>query len=54
MEICMKTLGGDVRKLFPGLLTQRPRLSWPADPNKLYTVMHFDHGKDPNLKTESL
>jgi len=26
-----------------GLLTQRPRLSWPADPNKLYTVMHFDH-----------
>ena len=26
-------------------MTQRPRLSWPADPNKLYTVMHFDSGK---------
>ena len=28
-----------------GLMKHRPRLSWPADPNKLYTVMFFDHGK---------
>ena len=36
---------GHIRYPPAGLMKQRPRLSWPADPNKLYTVMFFDHGK---------
>ena len=36
-----------------GLMKHRPRLSWPADPKKLYTVMFFDHGKLNVKQTKS-
>ena len=35
-------------------MKQRPRLSWPADPDKLYTVMFFDHGKLSAELTQTL
>ena len=42
---------GDTTSL--GLLGQRPRLSWPAKPNKLYTVMFFDHDSQSTIRFNS-
>jgi len=42
---------GDTTSL--GLLEQRPRLSWPAKPNKLYTVMFFDHDSQSTIRVNS-
>ena len=39
---------GDTTSL--GLLEQRPRLHWPAQPGKLYTVMFFDHDSQSTIR----
>ena len=42
---------GDTTSL--GLMEQRPRLSWPARPDKLYTVMFFDHDSQSTIRFNS-
>ena len=32
-------------------MEERPRLTWPADPDKLYTVMFFDHDSQSTIRS---
>ena len=41
---------GDTTSL--GLMSDRPRLSWPADPDRLYTVMFFDHDSQSTIRSD--